>query len=364
MADFHPRHGPLPLQVRKGWKQVRPRATDKQLIWDSGADVFCAETDFAGPLRFAGTGAVDCPLATHPGIPTAYRYCCQMQQGQRDFSELRALDARSGEMRAMFRMAPNQWIVWMCHLLRGGDTLLALVATDARRPQLTILHQLGFFDLKRKRTLLIPLPRDAYQPLAVSEARQELLFYGAEGYQLVNFSGTRLRRAGVKGLPQGRGAAFHPTRPSVLLGGGTLTEWNLTNGTFQELPVRGQYPIWAEHGNALWFSQSSADLWHYDPKSGEGHWVVRIAGYARPEQNYSRPLALSSDGRLLAAVLTRKVRVSERPGLEPEPGTPLFRVNRILVVLDLEARELWQQPFVADNLAWIELPQHERQRLN
>ncbi|MGF1449468.1 MAG: hypothetical protein ACFB20_08640 [Opitutales bacterium] len=360
MPDFVPRHGPLPLQVKKGWKQVRPRTTGKQLIWDEGQDVFCAQTDFAGPRRFPATGGVDCPIATHAGLPTAYRYCCQMQAGQRDFSELRGLDTLTGEMRTVYRLAGNQWMVWLCRLLKGGSTLLGLVATDARRSQLTIVHQLGFFDLKRKRTLLVPLPRDAYHPLAVCEAREAILFHGAEGYQLVNFAGTRLRRVGVDGLPLGRGASFHPERPVVTLGGGTLTDWDLDRGGFSELPVRGQFPLWAEGGRSLWFSQSSADLWHYDPASGEAGWIVRIAGYSRPEKNYSRALVLSADGRHLAAVLTRKVRIAEMPGAAPEPGTRLFRVNRCVVVLDLQARELWQHPAAADNLAWIEVPAHDR----
>jgi hypothetical protein len=324
-----------------------------RLVWDEGQEVRAGETDFLAPTVFEQAGGVDCPVATHPSSAVVYRYCCQMRRGPRDFSHLRAFDTANGESRVIFKLGLNQWVVWLCRLLDRGRTLMALVATDARRQELRIVHQLGFFDLKKRRSLLVPLPRDAFMPLAVSEKRQQVLFFGAEGYQLVTFAGARQRRAMGRDLPHGRGAAFHPSEPLVVMGGGALTLWEIERGKFEELPVRGQYPCWEPDGSGLWYSTSSADLCRYDCRSGEAGWVVRVAGYQSPEVNYSRPLAMSADGQYLAVILSRKVRLAGADGRDDGPASRPFRLSRSLVVLDLREREIWQHSCRAENVSWV-----------
>ncbi|MEM9226558.1 MAG: hypothetical protein AAGA45_01185, partial [Verrucomicrobiota bacterium] len=242
------------------------------------------------------------------------------------------------------------------HLPRH-DAIFTLVATHMPGEGLNIQHQFGIFDLAKMKQLFITLPRDAFFPLDVHVPRREVLFYGAEGYQLIGFSGKRSRRLAGEGLPNGRGARFHPHEAWVLLGGDGIYRWHLEGGHLEQLQARGHYPVWDHGHTGYWYSESSGDLYYASLEDGTVERVLAIAGNTSPEVRRASPVVPSADGRYLIARLTRRVKRSDDATLG---GENAYRSDSCLCILDTQAKEVWQYPGLHDYPVWYEpitLPQ-------
>ncbi|WOO43329.1 hypothetical protein [Rubellicoccus peritrichatus] len=338
---------PLPLLLGKGWKQIAPRDIGKKLIWESDGQLLSAKTDFSDICTLGKVGRIDCPIAIDPVRRIAIRYACQ-DSGGRDFSELRSYHLDQGTQSRIFRLGLNQWILWMLKHSPKEDVVLALVATHMPGEGIRIQHQLGLYDLARSKSLLIPLPRDAFCPTDVNLTNQEVLFHGVEGWQIIDYYGRRCAHLRTRSLPLGRGGSFHPERPLVALGGGGIAVWNRDHGAIQNIHKQGQNPVWSPDGEKLWFSESSSDLFVHYLTKGTTERILAVAGNRHAEISMSRPPVLTTDGTFIALPISRKVKRDDESG-------PRFAFYQSLIVLDIEARELWQFPGKATNMAWYEL---------
>ncbi|MDP0497160.1 MAG: hypothetical protein Q7Q73_13230 [Verrucomicrobiota bacterium JB024] len=340
----------LPLLLSPGWQMVSPRSVGIPLLWQAGAKLMCGQTDFAEPVTLGEVGLVDCPVAFDPGRGLAYGYASPQGRQREDFSELRAWHLDQGTGSRLFRLGLNQWALWLLRYLPRHDALLALVATDMPGEGVNIQHQLVIFDLAKMKSLLVSLPRDAFLPLDLHPTRREVLFYGVEGYQVVEFSGKRLRRLAGPGLPEGRGGCYHPSGDKVLLGGSGIVLWDLVADTLDSLHPRGHYPVWDGSGEGFWFSESSGDVFYYSLAERRAERVLALAANVHPDIRYARAPVLTGDGRYLATCLTRRVKRSAGS----EPDAPLYRHDHCLCVLDAQTREVWQLPGPCRNAAWAE----------
>ena len=340
----------LPLLLGSGWQAVPPRATGRHLLWQAGAKLMCAGTDFAEPQLLGETGLVDCPLAVDAARGLAYGYASPQGRQQEDFSELRAWHIKEGTGSRLFRLGLNQWALWLLRYLPRHDALLGLVATDMPGEGVHIQHQLGIFDLGKMKSLLVSLPRDAFLPLDVHPTRREVLFYGVEGYQVIEFSGKRVRRLAGSGLPEGRGGSYSPDGDKALLGGSGIVLWDMAADSLKALHPRGHTPVWDPSGAGFWFSESSGDLFYYSLAEGQTERLVALAANAHPDIRHSRPPVATADGRYLALCLTRRNKRSAGS----EPDAPLYRYDHCLCVLDTREREVWQLPGPCRNAVWFE----------
>lgn len=339
---------PQALILAKGWRQVEPRPVHRTLLWEASGQLQISQTDFSQPHAFGQVGSIDCPIAVDPVRRLAYRYICPDGAG-RDFSEIVAFHLDLGTKSRLFRLGLNQWIVWMFQYLPKEDVLLALLATDMPGEELRIQHQLGLFDLKHSRRLQVPLPRDAFCPVDLHENRREILFHGAEGWQIITFSGKRVAHLRSRAVPLGRGGALHPNRPLAALGGGGIALWNRQRNAIQTLHRQGQQPAWSPDGKVLYFSESSSDLFQHTLANGQTERIFSIAGNRQAEVTRARRPALTSDGRWLALPITRKLLRREAPA-----GETRFTFSESLVVADLEQKEIWQYTAPAHHPAWYE----------
>ncbi len=342
---------PLALLLAKGWKTVAPRASGHKLVWQSGSQLYCSDTHFENPRLLGQVGPVDCPVAVDPVRGLTYRYVSPDSFATKDYSELRSFNLESGVSERLFALDLNKWVIWLLRYIPRNDVLLALVSTHMPGEGIHIQHQLGLFDLRKKQSLLVPLPRDAFIPLDVDTERQEVLFHGVEGYQWIHYSGHRHLQLRDRELPDGRGAAFHPTRPIVALGGGKVVLYHRDEQRFDTLTSSGQHPVWAVDGNTLWYAESSGDLFCYDMKERVAERILCVAGNPYADIKHVRPVKLSADGRYLAAVLTRRIKRRLEEGASPD-NEPLFRFSHAIVVADLERREIWQHPGFSPNFDW------------
>ncbi len=336
----------LPLLLGEGWRQVPARACGMRLLWESAGRLFASETDFAAIKDVGEIGRIDCPVAVDTGRGVAYRYACTDGQSL-DYSEIRSFDLTAGNTSKAFRLGLNQWVVWMLRHLAKEDLLVAMVATHMPGEGVRIQHQLGLFDLKKGKRLFVPLPRDAFMPCDLHPGRREVLFSGAEGWQVVGLKGDRVAHLRqFKGIPEGRGGNIHPTRPLIALGGRGIALWNREHGNIQQVHPRGQQPVWSRDGEQLFFSESSSDLFVHRLAKAATERIFAVAGNPHAEVTQARPIALSPDGRYGALPILRRVRRALG-----EEG-PTFAYHYSLVVLDFEQRELWQHTVRATNLAW------------
>lgn len=346
MPDSVPGGRPLPLLLGDGWRQVPPRDSGRRLIWDAQGQLYQSGTEFSDIHRLGEVGRVDCPIVVLGKKRQALRYACR-DGLQNDYSEFRIFDLVKNEQMEGIRLGLNQWALWLLRYMAQEEVLVALVASHMPGEVLRIQHQLGLFDMKRGKRLLVPLPRDAFMPCDMHMGRREILFSGAEGWQVVNFKGERkawLRQ--LVDLPEGRGGSFHPSRPLLALGGRGISLWNRDYGNIQAIHPKGQMPVWHPDGERLFFTESSSDLFvHYHAK-GQTERVLAIAGNAHTEITQARSLKLTEDGLFGALPILRRVR-----RVQGEDG-PAFNSHHAIVVLDFQAKELWQYSGQAMNLAW------------
>ena len=338
---------PLKLQLAEGFREVAPRACGRQLLWDENGEFRYAQTDFLTPRTFGYLGGVDCPLAVDAARGVAWAYCCQYRLGVRDYSDIREFDLATGRSRRVLRLGLRQWALWLLAHWPGTDTLIALVATDTRNDAIFVRHHLAVIDTKTSQLHLIPLPRDAFAPLAWCPRRKWIIFHGAEGTHLVSFTGRNLLTL-PSGGPLGRGADIHPHKPLALIGGDGIWLWNLESGAIRCLRERGQYPRWTPDGTGCWFSESSSDLFHLNIETGAEQRLLRVAGNSFTEINYARPITADAEGRHLALPLTRLLKTD--PTVAASSVT-LSRIHKLCVV-DLVAREAWLAEGYARHMAW------------
>lgn len=335
-----------PLLLGKGWQQVGPRAIGKKLLWESGGKLHLSDTDFSQPHVLGAVGRIDCPVAVDPVRRMAFRYTCPDQNGK-DYSEIVAYHLDLGTRARIFALGLNQWMVWLLRHLPKEDVLIGLVATDMPGEGVRILHQLGLFDLKKSRSLLMPLPRDAFCPVDIHSGKREVLFHGAEGWQIIDYSGKRLAHLRSRNIPLGRGGALHPSRPLVAIGGGGIALWNRERNAIQQIHKQGQEPAWSPDGNHLYFSESSSDLFCHTLANGRTERILSIAGNKQAEITRARAPSMTDDGCHLALSLTRKIKRTggDSKGLR-------FTYQHSLVIADLESRTLWQHPIEANHPVW------------
>lgn len=261
------------------------------------------------------------------------------------------------------RLRTNQWIPWLlCTLPRRG-ALLGLIATHMPGRGVVIRHQLGFMPFNDARLRVVNLPTDALAPLAVCPMREEIFFYGASGCQRVDFSGKSIQKLDTIGQLSGKGADYHPSEPWVALGGGGLSVYSLRAQKAKRLSRTGVQPRWSRDGRGLWHFYSSSELCYYDRKREETRQIAALPEVHHREANYARGVVQCSEGRYMAASLTRKRRLSgqevarmkaaQRAGLEPV-NSSLFTYEHWLAIFDLEAHECWTHRVHARNLCWVE----------
>ncbi len=346
---------PVPLLLAKGWKGVDPRPVGLDLVWQSGNRLFRSSTDFVSPRDLGSMGHIDTPFAVDHPRQCVYSYVCQDRRGQRDFSEVRAYSLNGGEPSKLFSLALNKWIPWFLTYLPERDVIVGLVASSLPGDQLRIQHQLGFFNPATRDSLLISLPRDAFLPLDVRSSRREILFYGVEGYQIIDYTGKRQRLLRGMGLPNGRGAAFHPLEDRVALGGRGIHVWNLKSNELKEIHPRGQMPVWSPDGRWLYFSESSGDLFRHDGHGGGTERLVAVAGNSHAEVHFARKVSVSMDGRYLALPVTRRVK-RRNVDAETMPVRSEFACSHALCIIDCEQRQVWQASAKSSCVGWYQAP--------
>ncbi|MEO0795327.1 MAG: hypothetical protein AAFX93_09205 [Verrucomicrobiota bacterium] len=348
--------GALPLTLAHGWKKVPPRATGRRLVWQKDGQWWASDTDFAAPLKLGPVGPLECPLAVNAARDCAYRYHCADWSDRRDTSEIRSVSLVDGKAETLFRLGLNKWAIWLCHYLPKRDYLVGLIATEMPRRadgSVVIQHQLGLFDLNKRRSLLVALPRDCFYPLDVNLQQEWVLFHGVEGFQVVDFKGRRLWRWGPKGLPEGRGGMFHPEHSELAaLGGGGIVLID-RQGKLQPVHDRGLNPVWHPAGKQLYFAESSSDLWRWDSETTHTERLLAVAGNRYSEVNRARSPRLTKDGRYAAVTLTRRVRREALPeSVGPNTG-PSWVEWRAICIIDLVEQEVWQAPG-GGLVAWVE----------
>ncbi|MGE9295129.1 MAG: hypothetical protein ACQKBV_02425 [Puniceicoccales bacterium] len=339
--------GALPLSLAPGWKNAPPRSTGRTLVWQSEGRWVASDTDFANPRNLGPVAQVECPPATDGERGAAYYYHCAGWGAQRDVSEIRRGDLAAGGSEPVFQLGLNKWALWLCRYLPERHSIAALVATEMPRRNdggVVIQHQLGLFDLENQRSLLTLLPRDCFYPLALDPASERVLFHGAEGYQVVDFSGKRLWKLGGRGLPDGRGGAFHPEKPDAIVLGGDGLMLVRQSGEFERIHERGLNPVWSPDGETLYYSESSSDLWRWDPKTRARECLLAVAGNRYAEVNRARPVVVSPDGLFAAVTLTRRIQRQSLDGAVGGEPKANWAEWRAVCILDLQNREVWQTP--------------------
>ncbi len=343
----------IPLRTGPGWREIHPRPTPWKIAWEGGGAIHIADTAFEQVLNGGPAGAVESPLAYAPETNRLYRYYCPSLSSRDRENGLLSVNPENGCREMAFPLHPLRTAPWMLHKVPDHPYLLALVVTDASRPErpgIVLQHQLGIFHLAERKSLLRNLPTGCQHPVAASPETDRLLFHGPDGYQILNLKGHRRRLLSDPTWGNGRGgAAFHP-RQSALVIGGIQMALHEPEGTHRrELVPGGCFPVWTPDEQSLLFATSSSDLHCYHLAEGSREEIVSIPANRYPELKKARPAAISPDGRYFALPITR------RSPLHPETvraDLPSWSEHQTLLIGDFYQKEVWQYPGPVDYCTW------------
>ena len=346
----------LDLELADGWSEIAPRAGAPDLLVEEGGRLAHLRSDFSRVHEFGAVGPVDCPLAYDAEEQTAYRYVSAARLRGADFSQIRAYNLRTGAVRSAMDLPLSHWALWFLEWLPDAGSLFGLLASDVSSEEgVVIRHQLFAHKPGESRLRLRPLCRDAYFPLAFSRQRRELLFSGAEGLNIVSLKGERLASCCENDRASGRGGMFDPSgRARVVLGGDGLYLWEFEGrGGLQRLARQGQYPVWAQDGRGIWYSQSSSDLLYYDLERGVSEPVIAVRKTHNAEVSFARSARQSPCGRYLALPLTgKRLKGVARGKLDPSVRERIYEYGHNFCVFDLERREFWRRSGFISNFCW------------
>lgn len=351
----------LDFELADGWKEMTPPERAPRLLGEFEGNLVSLSSNLEKQLSFGWVGPVHCPIAYDPRTKTAFRYVCEERSGARDFSEIRAFSLERGTSFPLLQLPLNQWVLWLLEWIEGstgrGGMLYGLRASDRSTvDELEIQHNLFTFRPGGEQLLNRPICRDAYYPMAMSRQRRELIFQGAEGIYLVGLSGERRAALTSTDRPAGRGAAFDPSGSSrVAIGGDGLYFWNVDTGECRQIRRQGQYPVWDECRDRIYFSESSSDVYYLDLDSDEVSCLVRVKNNHRREISFASPVKMTNDGRFLAVSLTgSRLRGMRRSELSNGERERIYEQVQELCVFDIENREFWRSSGFFSNLCWIE----------
>ena len=352
---------PLHVELADGWRKVQPRPIGRNLVWEAGHRLWMSDTDFQQPICIGKVGQVDTPNLVHGG--SLYRYACQIQHHQKDFSQIVAVEPDSQTVSTFRKLRVNQWIPWMLEALPQRRAFVGLLATHVPGRKLEIKHQLAFLPWDDDRTIPVNLCEDSFNPLAISPLREEILFHGAKGLQRVQINGKCLQRLDHLDFISGKGAAYHPTEPLLIIGGNGIHLHHLNSGLTEILVDIGVMPAWSTDGKGIWFFSCSSELCYYDRKNKVGLPLVTLPDLQFKETKYARPVIQTTDGRYLACMLTRKRRFrgqevavmkKQQRKAETWQHRPDFKFDHCFCVADLHRREVWTVEQYGRNLCWLE----------
>lgn len=351
----------LDLELAAGWTEVEPRGDGPSLLVEENGCLAYLRSDFSQVHEYGAVGPVDCPIAYDPAQHTAYRYVCSARLGRADYSQIRAFDLRDGSMRPAQDLPLSHWVLWLLEWLPGakagtGHLFGLLASDDSTDDGVVIRHQLFAHVVGESCLRMRPLCRDAYYPLAFSRKRKELLFSGAEGLYVVGLKGERIASCCDTERASGRGGMFDPSgRGRAVLGGDGLYMWDFESRDLQRLARQGQYPVWAQDGGGIWYSQSSSDLLYYNLKRGETEPLLAVRRTHNAELSFARAVRQSPCGRYLALPLTgKRLKGVARGKVDPSVRERIYEIEHCFCVLDLERREIWRKSGYISNFGWID----------
>lgn len=343
----------LPLRTGSGWKEVQPRTSPWKIAWEGNGLLYTADTAFAKILPAGPAGSVEAPLAYDGDSDRLFRYYCPALISRDRANGLIAIDPNTGTREMSFSLHPLRMMPWLLKKIPNRPLLLALVVTDATqpdRPGIVLQHQLGLFHLTEKKSLFRNLPAGCQHPVTSSPESDRLLFHGPDGFQLVNLKGHRQLLLSDPEWGDGRrGAAFHPSRKTLAIGGPHLTLYEPGTQRRERLVKGGSFPAWDPEGKRLFYATSSSDLFLYDCETGNHEPIVSIPANRHPELKKARPVELSPDGRFFALPLTRRAPFHAESVADDQP---LWSEHQSLVIGDLEKKEIWQHPGLVNHCSW------------
>lgn len=353
----------MKLIAADGWQETTPRPCPWNFAVYDGQSLSLLSASGKTLAATHWSGLRDSPLVLLPGTRTALGYCCNNKLGKKDYSQLTSWDLDTGQRRVWKQLGLNQWITGLL-ATDGKQALAAMLVTDVPGEQVHIRHQLAVWNSKSGKGRIIPLVRDSIAPLAVSMARRQILFQGGEGISIVGIDGRRQLHfpSHPDNFPRGRGGCFHPLRKQALVGGDGIFLIDEPSQRLTRVAHTGHFPAWDSTGAGFWYSETSADLRHFDMEKQEHQLIIQASENNYPELLYARPLFLSPDQRYILAQFTRAyLPKSNLPEQMAKMGFTAdafvqasdLKRERALIFVDTDKQEFWQLDNGADQLVFV-----------
>jgi len=344
----------LPLRAGIGWKEIKPKPIEWTLAWESRGRLLIAKTDFVQVKDLGSVGQVESTLTYDPEGGRLYRSRSSLHVLRQANNDISSYDPISGAKDTFCEIHPLRWIPWFLHKIHKKPLLVGLVVTDASRPEkpgIELLHQIGLFHLKEKKSIYRPLPAGCQFPMGLDQHKERILFTGQDGFQLVNFRGKRLLRLPPSENLEGRGGVgFHPSNGSFLLSGNGIYSCQPGDGRLQKIHSEGLHPTWCQKGEWIYFLPHSGELHRLNPASGKSDFILSTIQCKHPEIKMARPPVFTPDGRYAALPITRRAPLDTA---HLEAGQPTWAEHQTLVVLDLEKNQFWQKPGPVLQICWV-----------
>jgi hypothetical protein len=339
----------MQLTLADGWTEVSPKDTSWTLLLSGqppGQRLVAVNTSFTRQKDLAFSGGGNCPLAIDRAAARVY------------FSadHLTSICLRTGDLE-LHATEANLGIFWMLEYRAQGPHLVMLLHDQQSQC-------LGRCDLQTGTLRRVPLPAEAFSPLAVDLDRNLALFTaGTGGAALCDLTGATSAVASVA-LPRSvLGGCFLPDGDRAILGGAGLVGWNLRTGTVSPLCAVGRYPKCDRNGD-IWFCTEDGNLCRLRTDGSGYDVIVELNGVDPRGSGFAHPIVFSPDGRYGLARLTGKTPLTGKDLADAEAfckrhGQPFsdrhrHRYDHVFCLLDFDTSEVWCHNGYAHNLAWVE----------
>ncbi len=220
-------------------------------------------------------------------------------------------------------------------------------------------------DIENRTVRKEPLPTEAFAPLCVSSAQDQVLYSTRDGAAVYDVRGAIKTVATVDLKFQVAGGVFDTADHRVVLGGSGLLGWNTDTGALSRLCAKGSYPA-VDGTGGVWFSYNDGTLAKLNSEAGSFDVIVALSGLETSSAyggSYAQSVSFSPNARYALATLTGRTELigkelGEAKAFSKQVGQPFSNFHRhrhhhFFCVLDLELQEVWCSEGFAHNAAWI-----------
>lgn len=349
------------------WRETSPRIVAPSIVYKSQGHVRTMLSDGTPSATYGPFGGLFTPIAVARRSGVLFTSVCSTEKAAigivAEASGIVAIDLKSNDVHDLVQPRENEHFVWLLALSPDETSLLAYsslqLADRWDQPSLTTI------DLATRSSSAVPVPKDAFYPLAVAFDQRLVLFSNGADVVLVDFAGEiRIRATAPDGANVECGD-YNPLTHQFFFSSGSTYLLDTTG----RVTLRARNARIARHvpnRDSIVFKRHDHDLWLQDNNAAKPVLIVDKHGLDAPDC-YGWPPVVSPDGHFVLATLSWGRAPTEDERAQTEAfiahmiatgrtnylADPELTYEHHFCIVDLDAGDYWFLPDHSDSFSWL-----------